>query len=95
MTMQRVSRGNERPAEISFVVDGRPVRAPEGEPLATALAAAGLLRLRRSPRAGAPRGAFCFMGLCQECAIRVDGALAQACMVPVRDGMVVELRGVP
>ena len=67
----------------------------EGETLATALAAAGILRLRLSPRARTPRGAFCFMGVCQECAIHVDGVLRQACMVPVREGMIVELRGAP
>ena len=68
-------------------------RTPEGEPLASALACAGLWRLRRSPRAGGPRGAFCFMGVCQECAIHVDGVLRQACLTPVREGLRVELRG--
>ncbi|WP_074078375.1 (2Fe-2S)-binding protein [Microvirga massiliensis] len=84
-----------RPPQVRFLVDGEMVTAPAGEPLATALAAAGYLGLRRSPRAQAPRGAFCFMGVCQECAIHVDGVLRQACMMPVRDGMIVELRGVP
>jgi len=41
------------------------------------------------------RGAFCFMGVCQECAIHVDGAIRQACLTPVRAGLRVELRGVP
>ncbi len=93
--MSRLAAAASRPAEISFEVDGRILSAPQGEPLATALAAAGLLQLRHSPRNGAPRGAFCFMGVCQECAIHVDGVLRQACMTPVADGMVVELRGVP
>ncbi len=84
-----------RPALVRFSVDGAPVEAPRGEPLATALAAAGHLGLRESPRLGGPRGAFCFMGVCQECAIHVDGVLRQACMTPVAEGMVVELRGVP
>jgi sarcosine oxidase subunit alpha len=34
------------------------------------------------------------MGVCQECAIHVDGQIAQACMTPVRAGMHVQLRGV-
>jgi sarcosine oxidase subunit alpha len=93
--MIRSGRGAVRPPLVQIRVDGIAVEAPEGEPLATALAAAGLLRLRASPRAGTPRGAFCFMGVCQECAIHVDGALAQACLTPVREGMAVELRGVP
>ena len=33
------------------------------------------------------------MGVCQECAIRVDGVIAQACLVAVRQGMVVETGG--
>lgn len=92
--MVRPANSISRPAEVEFLVDGAVRSAPAGEPLATALAAAGLLRLRKSPRTGMPRGAFCFMGVCQECAIYVDGTLQQACMVPVRNGMVVELRGV-
>lgn len=84
-----------RAKDVSFTVDGVVLRAPEGEPLATALACAGLWRLRESPRDGTPRGAFCFMGVCQECAIIVDGRLAQACLTPVRAGLVVERRGSP
>ena len=95
MTAVRIDRGVARPAPVAFTVDGAPVSAPEGEPLATALACAGLLALRTSPRAGAPRGAFCYMGVCQECAIYVDGVLRQACLTPVRAGLTVELRGAP
>ncbi len=40
------------------------------------------------------RGAFCHMGVCQECALHVDGVLRQACLTPVRPGMAVERRGV-
>jgi sarcosine oxidase subunit alpha len=80
---------------VDVVIDGAVMRLPSRMMLATALAAEGSLRLRNSPRAGAPRGAFCFMGACQECAIFVDGALRQACMTPVRAGMVITLRGAP
>jgi predicted molibdopterin-dependent oxidoreductase YjgC len=66
------------------------MEAPAGEPLAAALAASGILTLRASPRAGTPRGAFCFIGVCQECLVRVNGSLVQACLEPVAAGMVVE-----
>lgn len=79
---------------IEITVDGAPVRVRAGEMLTTALARHGLLRLRESPAAGAPRGAFCHMGVCQECAFRVDGAIRQACLTPARAGMRVERRGV-
>ena len=42
------------------------------------------------PRTGSPRGAFCMMGVCQECLVRIDGVLRQACLTPVEDGMRVE-----
>jgi predicted molibdopterin-dependent oxidoreductase YjgC len=84
-----------RPAAVAFTIDGRPATAPAGEPLAAALAALGLLALRASPRAGGPRGAFCFIGQCQECLVRVDGRLVQACLAPVAAGMAVETGGVP
>ena len=45
MTAVRIDRGVARPAPVAFTVDGAPVSAPEGEPLATALACAGLLAL--------------------------------------------------
>jgi len=93
--MRRFKDIDTRTEAVTLLVDGAPVRALAGENLATALGLVGMLRLRKSPRAGAPRGAFCFMGVCQECAIFVDGALRQACMTPVAEGMVVELRGVP
>ena len=85
----------QRSQPVRIVVDGANIEAHEGEMLAAALMAAGRWRLRASPRDGGDRGAFCLMGVCQECAIFVDGQLAQACRVAVRDGMVVELKGVP
>ncbi len=76
---------------VDVTVDGRPMRLPEGEMVATALACEGIRLLRRSPAAGGPRGAFCFMGACQECLIHVDGDLRQACMTPVRAGIAITL----
>ena len=82
-----------RAPEVDLWVDGERMIAREGEMLAVALAVAGRLHLRDSPRDGAPRGAFCFAGMCQECTISVDGVLRQACLTRVRDGMRVHLRG--
>lgn len=96
MDMAKAVRTGERRAPtVTIRVDGQAVEAVEGEMLAAALMAAGFWRLRASPRLGAPRGAFCLMGVCQECAIHVGGRLAQACMTAVSEGLEVELRGVP
>ena len=93
MTAFRTSPATGQDQSVIIFADGRPIPAVAGESLAAALAAAGVLRLRNAPRTGAPRGAFCFMGVCQECAIQVDGMLRQACLVPVEAGMIVELKG--
>ena len=82
-----------RGAPVVILVDGEPVPCFAGESVAAALLAAGRRRLRRSPREGGSRGAFCLMGACQECAIRIGGRIESACMVEVRDGLVVECRG--
>lgn len=66
-----------------------PARA--GQSVAAALLAAGLRTLRSSVERGEPRGAFCLMGVCQDCRVRIDGVLREACLVPVDDGLIVEL----
>jgi predicted molibdopterin-dependent oxidoreductase YjgC len=72
---------------IELWVDGVSIEAYEGEMLAAALMAAGIWRLRDSPRTGRPRGAFCMMGVCQECLVRVNGRLVQSCRTKVTPRM--------
>ena len=91
----RTTRGIERGARVAIRADGQIVEAFAGESVAAALMAAGIWRLRASPRDSAPRGAFCLMGVCQECTIHVDGRLQQAGLVPVRNRLSVELKGAP
>ena len=76
---------------VTIELDGRPVSGERGASVASLLLSAGTRTLRRSPRAETPRGAFCLMGVCQECLVRIDGALRQACLVEAKDGMRVEL----
>lgn len=71
-------------------LDGSEMQVPAGTSLAAALMAAGVRQLRRSPRAAGPRGAFCMMGICQECLISANGAIVQACLTPAANGMVLE-----
>jgi len=79
----------ERPPPVTLLVDDESITAYPGESLAAALLAAGITTLRSSPRAKQPRGAFCFMGLCQECLVRVDGQTVLACQTLIERGMVV------
>ena len=76
--------------DVALGWNGTEVRCRAGETVAVALLCAGRLDVRRSPRAGSARGAFCMMGVCQECLVRIDGVLRQACLMPVEDGMRVE-----
>jgi len=90
MTAVRLLRSIDRGPKVSVALNGHPIEAYAGESLAAALMAEGVLALRRSPRFRGARGAFCLMGVCQECLVRVNGALLQACLVGVRDGLTVE-----
>jgi len=75
---------------ISIIFDGRPVAALEGETVAAALSAAGILTLRQTA-SGQNRGLHCGMGACWDCVVAVDGRIGQrACMTPASDGLVVE-----
>ncbi len=86
-TPKRRIAGFERPATVVIAVDGVPVSAVSGESVAAALIAAGRPWTKRSVRDGAVRGPYCMMGVCQECAVLVDGRRAPACQEPVRPGM--------
>lgn len=81
--------GGAAAADVTISVDGAPVAARAGQSVAVALAMVGLRTLRHAPRDGAPRGAFCLMGVCQECVCTIDGVWREACRVPVRHGMTV------
>ncbi len=76
---------------IVITVDGDRLPARAGMTVAAALIAADRPELRRSPRAGTPRGVHCGMGHCFECLVTIDGTPdRRACLVEVSDGMTVE-----
>ncbi|MEI4233488.1 (2Fe-2S)-binding protein [Roseovarius sp. D22-M7] len=78
-------------ASVTITVDGRAVTAHPGDTVATAMLAAGYDAIGANGKTGAPSAPFCLIGVCFGCQCSIDGAGdAQACLVPVRDGMVVE-----
>ena len=79
--------------DVAFVWNGAEIHCRAGETVASALLCAGRIGLRRSPRAAGPRGAWCMMGVCQECLVRVDGVVRQACLTPAESGMRVDALG--
>ncbi|HPX93838.1 MAG TPA: (2Fe-2S)-binding protein [Bacillota bacterium] len=85
--------------DIPFTFDGRPLTGKEGDTIASALHANGVMVLGYHFKTGRPRGYYCAIGNCSSCLMIVDGrANVRTCTEPLRAGMVVETqrdRGVP
>jgi len=93
MTNYRIEVGVSRGKEIAITVNGKPVRAFEGETIGAVLAAAGIREIRRAPQHNDPRGLYCCMGSCHGCLVTVDGRPnVRACITPVQAGQKIELQ---
>ena len=89
MSFRRLARP-DRAGTVRFSFEGDAVKAREGDTVATALLAAGFMQTRTSAVRHEGRAPYCLMGVCFECLMEIDGVTnRQACLVPVRDGMVV------
>jgi hypothetical protein len=81
------ARPEARPPAIEVLVDGAPVRLPEGATAAAALMLAGA-PARETALDGSPRAPFCQMGVCFDCLAEIDGVPnRQSCLVPAVPGM--------
>ncbi len=80
-----------RPARgepVELRIDGRTIRAIEGEPLVRALYRAGVRTLTWSVKLHRPRTVLCARGRCGACQVEVDGRPGvSACRTRVRAGM--------
>jgi sarcosine oxidase subunit alpha len=87
----------DRSLTVRFQLDGRPAEAFEGDTIASAMAAAGVVVTGRSFKYHRPRGLFCMTGACANCMVRVDGVPnVQACQTLVKEGMrVARQNGMP
>ena len=84
-------RLDDKGATLLLKVDGREIRARDGDTVAAALLAAGIKHIRTTPVSGKPRAPYCLMGVCFDCLVTIDGVGSrQACLVPVREGTSVE-----
>jgi predicted molibdopterin-dependent oxidoreductase YjgC len=78
-------------APVAVTIDGQRYEAREGDTVAAALFAAGVAHTRTTPVSGAPRAAYCMMGVCFECLVTIDGVgNRQGCLVRVREEMRIE-----
>ena len=74
---------------VTVTFAGRTLQARDGQSVAAALTAAGVRSCRTTRHGARPRGLFCGIGVCFDCLLTIDGRPAQrACLVPVRDGMI-------
>ena len=73
---------------VTLHFDGEAIAADRRDTVASALIAAGELMTSRSAKYRRPRGAYCLLGDCGTCLVRVNGQPnVRACLTPVRDGM--------
>ncbi|MCK4924694.1 MAG: (2Fe-2S)-binding protein, partial [Spirochaetes bacterium] len=60
-------------AQVTITVDGKKIKAFEGEMIASALVAAGIKVFRYTSKKHEPRGVFCAIGRCTDCVMEVNG----------------------
>jgi D-hydroxyproline dehydrogenase subunit gamma len=84
----RLHKTARKTVTIEFA--GERIDAVAGDSVAAALTIAGVGYTRTTARHKTPRAPYCMMGACFECLLIIDGEPdQQACMIAVRDGMVV------
>ena len=80
----------EKGRKVSFIFDGKEIEGYEGEPIAAALKAAGVMVHRYTQKEHKPRGIFCAIGRCTDCVMIVDGVPnVRTCITPLKEGMTV------
>ena len=81
----------DKPIEIYF--ENRLISAQQGDSVAAALLAAGVVAFRKIELSDELRGPYCMIGNCFECLVEIDGrANLQACQHRVQDGMKIRLQ---
>lgn len=77
--------------KVSFTFDGKLYEGYEGEPIAAALHAAGVMVLGHSHEKHRPRGFYCAIGNCSSCLMVVNNEPnVRVCTEELKEGMVVE-----
>ena len=72
---------------FAITFDGEELPVEEGQTVAAALIAAGHRSWRTTRSDGAPRGAFCGIGVCFDCLATVNGRPnVRACLAVARPG---------
>lgn len=76
---------------VVITVDGKNLKAREGEPILAALLAENIMINRYTVKRKEPRGLFCGIGQCTDCAMIVNGKPnVRTCITPVEQGMIIQ-----
>jgi len=80
----------EEDGGVTIFFEGKALKARAGEPIMSALVAAGVTVFRYTKK-GSPRRIFCGIGRCTDCVMIVDGVPGvRTCVTEVREGMRIE-----
>lgn len=78
----------EKGRPVTFTFDGKELKGFEGEPIAAALKANGVMVHRYTKKQHKPRGIFCAIGRCTDCVMVVDNVPnVRTCITPLKEGM--------
>lgn len=76
---------------VHFTFDGKDMTGYEGESIAAALKAVGVMTHRYTAKEHKPRGIFCAIGRCTDCVMIVDGQPnVRTCITELKEGMEVK-----
>lgn len=84
--------GQQSPGKmLNITVDGKKIKAREGEMIIAALLNAGIRINRFTSKYNEPRGIFCGIGQCTDCIMTINGIPnVRTCVTPVEERMVIE-----
>lgn len=74
-------------ADLMFRFNGKALIAKQGEMIASALIANGIVVFGHHPKDGSAQGIFCANGQCAKCTVIADGVPVKSCMTMVTPGM--------
>lgn len=81
----------EKGKQVTFSFDDKEMKGYEGESIAAALHAAGVMTRRYTAKQHKPRGVFCCIGRCTDCVMIVNGQPnVRTCITPLEEGISVE-----
>lgn len=77
-------------ADMTVHINGQPVTAAIGETVLSVIQSLGVRQIARNDH-DQISGAYCGMGVCQCCLVKINGRhKRRACQTVVRDGMLIE-----